>query len=83
MNVKKILFAILILICVSASSYGSRSDEVLPEWNWDFYYVKFNLRGYPIYNTLLGRYDFYDIDECYCGSLLYNSIIEEWEYFGL
>ena len=60
---------------------GSDNDIFGP--GWDAYYYRFRINGYPTYNAPLNRYDFYDFDENYCGSLVYNPILEEWEYFGL
>ena len=77
---KSILIFLILIFCLSLSSFGDPHVFFL---GWDLYYYKFKIIGYPVYNALMGRYDFYDIDENYCGSLSYNPVLCEWEYFGL
>ncbi len=80
---KKLILTFLILICfVSACSYA-KCDFIDSVLDWDLYYYQFGISGYPVYNALLERYDFYDMDENYRGSLSYNPLLNEWEYFGL
>ncbi len=77
----KILFlAVLTLFAWPAWGLSDLEDSV-PEWNC--YYYLMNLQGYPVYNSRLERYDFFDIFSNYCGSLCYNNMTDQWEYFGL
>ena len=80
---KKLILLLLLLAALAANIVWAQGDfyDYLP--GWDYYYYFFEISGYPSYNKLFDRYDFYDIDDNYCGSLRYNSLLEEWEYFSL
>lgn len=80
---KKLIVTLLMLIFYLPLSSFARSDYNDSLLNWDLFYYRFRISGYPSYNTLFDRYDFYDLDENYCGSLNYNPLLGEWEYFGL
>jgi len=83
---KKIIFGLMTLfISIFFLSTGCHAffDYNNSPLGWDFYYHRFKIIGYPVYNTLLERYDFYDLDQNYCGSLSYNPVLGDWEYFGL
>ncbi|MFC1568098.1 hypothetical protein ACFL37_00180 [Candidatus Margulisiibacteriota bacterium] len=71
------------LIFLCASPCWARSDSIDSLMEWEAYYFRFKICGYPVYNEELCRYDFYDLDECYTGSLCFNPLTEDWEYFGL
>jgi len=80
---KKLFFIVLIVILsLQACSYGySEQAEVLP--SWDYFYVIFGINGYPQFNQALGRYDFFDLDDNYCGSVSFNPVLDDWECFAL
>ncbi len=79
---KKLILAFLIItLYISAACARCDLNSSLVEW--DVYYVRFGISGYPSYNAALGRYDFFDLDDNYRGSLCYNPLSETWEYFGL
>lgn len=88
-NVLLGLFLILFLIpAVSFAdkdadfeSYTSFDNDFSHVWNVFYYHYK--LRGYPAYIASLNRYDFYDINNAYCGSLRHNPLSDKWEYFKL
>ena len=79
---KKTALALLFCFCFSAAAMAL-SDFSTLSIDWDHYYLKFNIKGYPIYNEAFGRYDFFDLDDCYCGSLVFNTLKDAWEYLGL
>lgn len=79
---KKALLVFLLVSYFSAASFAL-SDFSTLSFDWDYFYLNFNIKGYPTYNKLFSRYDFYDLDNCYCGSLIYNTLVEAWEYVGL
>lgn len=80
---KKLILILFILIsCIVSCSYA-RYDMNNSLLDWNLYYYQFKISGYPVYNALHERYDFYDIEENYCGSLCYNALLDAWEYFGL
>jgi hypothetical protein len=82
MTTKLILICLALILCVAAPA-EARSDSIDSLMEWEAYYFKFKISGYPIYNESLCRYDFYDLDECYTGSLCFNPLLETWEYYGL
>lgn len=61
----------------------AQCDYVDSPTEWDAFYITYKIKGYPTYNSTLSRYDFFDLDDNYCGSLCYNNINEEWEYISL
>lgn len=79
---KRLIIALLILILYISVSYA-RCDLTSSLVEWDVYYVRFGISGFPYYNAALERYDFFDLDDNYRGSLCYNPLLEDWEYFGL
>jgi hypothetical protein len=79
---KRLISALLILILYISASYA-RSDLNCSLVDWDVYYIQFGISGYPHYNAALDRYDFFDLDDNYRGSLCYNALLEKWEYLGL
>jgi hypothetical protein len=78
----RLLVAILLLLITIIPAWGL-SDSIGEILEWNSYYHLYKLSGYPIYNVKLGRYDFFDINNNYCGSLCYNDLTEQWEYLGL
>jgi hypothetical protein len=80
---RKILLVFSILLLFGAAYCRAQSDYIGSMLGWEQYYYHFKIKGYPRYNPAQDRYDFYDLDGCYCGSLCYNPLLEEWEYFAL
>lgn len=80
---KRLILAFLILISIFSFFSFAQSDLSDSLSGWDLYYYLYGIRGYPTYNKTQARYDFFDIEGSYCGSLAYNPLLEEWEYFGL
>lgn len=79
---KKLILAILLLtLYISASQARCDLNDSIVDW--DLYYFQYKISGYPTYNTAFERYDFFDRDDNYRGSLCYNPLSEDWEYFGL
>lgn len=79
----KNLLILLFLVCLISGPIQARSDldESLNDWN--AFYIEFDISGYPVYDQVRERYDFFDLDDNYRGSLCYNNITEQWEYLGL
>ena len=50
---------------------------------WNFIYYRYGLSGYPVYNAKLSRYDFFDLNNSYTGSLFFNPLTEKWECYKL
>ena len=80
---KKLFLSIVILSCLLSFGVFARCDYNTFPAEWGYYYYRYKLRGYPEYRVALERYDFYDIDSNYCGSLSFNPATEEWECFSL
>jgi hypothetical protein len=80
---KKLILILLILISCGALCSYARSDCIDSFVDWDLYYHQFKIKGFPVYNALLERYDFFDLDDNYRGSLSFNPLLDRWEYFGL
>ena len=77
------VFVVLTIIISLASLAFAGSSYTIVDNAWDYYYYAFKIKGYPTFNSLYDRYDFYDLAGTYCGSLKYNNILENWEYFGI
>ena len=75
-----ILALFLVFLGVISSPASDLSASIQ---GWDYYYHNFPIKGYPRYNKLFNRYDFYDLDKSYCGSLVFNEVSQEWEFKGL
>jgi hypothetical protein len=79
---KRVIGIILLYFGLLIPAWGLY-DSVGEIVEWNCYYQLYKLSGYPFYNQAMNRYDFYDINNNYCGSLCYNNAREEWEYLGL
>jgi hypothetical protein len=77
----KLFFSLPIIFIFAALVYAS--DLQAPLRDWDYYYHQYRLTGYPTFNKLFNRYDFYDLEGSYCGSLVYNPVVQDWEFKGL
>ncbi len=80
---RKLILIFLVLISFIATCSYARYDMSNSLLDWNLYYYQFKISGYPVYNALFERYDFFDIEDNYRGSLSYNALLEKWEYFGL
>jgi hypothetical protein len=80
---KKLIFILLLLLSCASLPSHAYSDMFGSLVEWEVYFYEFKISGYPHYNKNLSRYDFYDIEGSYTGSLCYNPLLDKWEYFGL
>jgi hypothetical protein len=80
---KKLLLVFLLFFCLTGVAAEALSDFSAFGPDWDFYYLTYKITGYPVYNVTFQRYDFYDLDDSYCGSLSFNVVLDKWEYCGL
>ena len=79
---KKLVLLSLICACL-VTPVLAQCDFIDSLNDWNAFYITYKIKGYPTYNAAMARYDFFDLDDNYCGSLCYNNIVEQWEYIGL
>jgi hypothetical protein len=79
---KKCLMLLLLVMTLTTTA-AAKCDLTDSIEDWNSYYAYYKITGYPTYNQAMDRYDFYDIEKNYCGSLCYNPIVGGWEYFSL
>jgi hypothetical protein len=83
LNKKLINLISSFFIIFFSGSLACCSDLQAPLRGWDYYYHQYRITGYPTFNKLFDRYDFYDLEGSYCGSLVYNAVAQDWEFKGL
>jgi hypothetical protein len=81
---KRVIYIIFALFIIVLWAINAGASDLLPPLRgWDYYYHNYHIKGYPTFNKFFNRYDFYDLEGSYCGSLVFNAVAQDWEYKGL